>query len=287
MERSSFVILVVDDDELVKETIANLVRTFGYATLVAGGSEEALEIIKRERVDLVITDIVMPGMNGLELLQVIWQSDSDIDVIVMTGFVDKANYVDAVAAGAIDFLIKPIAHKELDIKLARAFRERCLMRQLALVAGEDKVTGLLDYTAFTGNFPIELERANRQKNPLHLAMLQLAEEDSLQMLELAEIVQLCIRKEIDKGFRFGEKEIAVLLPETTADQAAEIVQRLLLITLEKGMTGVSSLAIGLVSCTMDKGAGCDEAVTAIVRRAQQAVADSRADGGGSVVCWTN
>jgi len=286
LDRSSFVILIVDDDELVKGTIANLVRTFGYTTLEASSSEEALEIIKKEKVDIVITDIVMPGMNGLELLQVIWKSDNDIDVIVMTGYVDKSNYVAAVAAGAIDFLTKPIAQKELDIKLERACRERHLMRQLSLVAGKDELTGLFDYTAFTGHFPRELERAGRQKHPLHLAILELNDDDPAHMPELAEIVQLCIRKEIDKGFRFGEKEIAVLLPETTTDQAAEIVQRLLLVTLEREMTGMASLAIGLVSCELPEGADCDEVAAATVKKAQKAVADSRADGGGSVVIWT-
>ncbi len=286
MNRSSFVILVVDDDDLVRDTIASLVRAFGYSTLEASSGEEALEIIEKEKVNLVITDVVMPGMDGLELLRVIWKSDNDIDVIVMTGFMESSNYVDAVAAGALDFLTKPITQKELDIKIARAFREHCLMRELALVAGEDEITGLLDYTAFTGHFFKELERANRQNNPMHLAVLEIAEDDPAQMIELAEIVRLCVRKEIDMGFRFSDREIAVMLPETSADQAAEIIQRLLLLTLERGMQGKSSLAIGLVSCEKPEGVEGNEAVAAIVKKVQEAVADSRKDGGGTVVCWT-
>ena len=282
VENSSFVILVVDDDELVRVTLTALVASLGYTTLVAESAEQALEIIKDHKVDLVLTDVVMPGMDGLELLAVIWENNKDIDVIVITGFADRTNYVDAVAAGAIDFIKKPISHRELQVKLVRAFRERVLLRELALVAGNDKVTGLPDYTTFIGDFSKELERSFRQQNQMHLALFAANEMSDSVLVELTTVLKHSIREDVDQLFRYSENEFALILPETSADQAAEIVQRVLLETLERGM-GIS-LAIGLVSCLRDENVHRADAELQVVEKAKDAVADSQREGGNVVVC---
>lgn len=283
VESSSFVILVVDDDELVRLTLTTLVSSLGYTTLSAESAERALAIIQDHKVDLVLTDVVMPGMDGLELLAVIWENNRDIDVIVTTGFADRTNYVDAVAAGAIDFIKKPISQRELDVKLARAFRERSLLRELALVAGTDSMTGLSDYTAFIGTFSKELERAFRQKNLMHLAIIEAKGVSNEVFVELAEILKKSIRDDVDQSFRYSERELALILPETNADQAAEIMQRTLLVALERGL-GAPSLAIGLVSCLRNENVSRGEAEMLVIEKVKEAVADSRGEGGNVVVC---
>lgn len=282
VENSSFVILVVDDDDLVRVTLTVLVSSLGYTTLAAESAEQALEIINDNKVDLVLTDVVMPGMDGLELLAIIWQNNKDIDVIVTTGFADRTNYVDAVAAGAIDFIKKPISQRELDVKLVRAFRERCLLRELALVAGTDELTGLPDYTTFIDDFSKELERSFRQKNQMHLALFAEKEMSDSVLVELTNILKRSIREDVDQVFRYSEDEFALILPETNADQAAEIVQRVLLDTLERGM-GIS-LAVGLVSCLRDENVLRADAEFQVIEKAKDAVADSRSEGGNVVVC---
>lgn len=285
VDSSSFTILVVDDDDLVRTTVATLVSSLGYDSLEAESAERALEIIEKNKdIDLVLTDVVMPGMDGLDLLKVIWESNQDIDVIVITGFADRVNYVDAVETGAVDFIQKPISQRELDVKLDRAFRERTMSRQLASLDGKDDDTGLNKSTTFTTKFIKELERSFRQNNPLHLAILEIAQKSDAKIKELAGVVKYCIRDEVDMAFRFDECKIAIVLPETTADQAAEIMQRLLVIALERGM-GDASLAIGLVSNFKPEGLAIEEVERQIVQKAIQATADSRADGGNTVTCW--
>lgn len=284
MESSSFTILVVDDDDLVRTTVATLVSALGYNSLQAENGERALEIIKENKnIDLVMTDVMMPGMNGLELLKTIWESNEGIDVIVVTGFADRIDYADAVEAGAADYLKKPISQRELDVKLHRIFREREMSRRLALYEGKDETTGLYKRETFSAKLIKELDRAFRQNNPLHLAILEIAEKNDQHLADLADVVRYCIRDEVDMGFRFDERELAVVLPETNADQAAEIMQRLLLIALERGMRS-ACLAIGLVSCSKPEEASTEEVERELLQKAIEAVADSRADGGNTVTC---
>lgn len=284
VDSSSFTILVVDDDDLVRTTVAALVTSLGYESIEAESAERALEIIQVNKdIDLVLTDVVMPGMDGLGLLKVIWQSNQDIDVIIISGFTDRVNYVDAVEAGAVDFIKKPISQRELDVKLHRALREKTMSRRLAMLDGEDEETGLNKRTTFRVQFRKELERAFRQSNPLHLAILEIAPNSEAPISEFANVVKYCIRDQVDMVFRFDKREIAIVLPETTADQAAEIMQRLLVVALEKGM-GDASLAIGLVASSTFSNIPIEEAEKRIVEKAIQATADSRAGGGNTVTC---
>lgn len=285
VDSSSFTILVVDDDDLVRTTVANLVSSLGYKSIEAESAERALEIIdENKNIDLVLTDVVMPGMDGLDLLKIIWESSEDIDVIVITGFADRVGYVDVVEAGAVDFIKKPISQRELDVKLDRVLREKTMSRQLARLEGRDNSTGFNKRATFSTKFTKELERAFRQNNPLHLAILEIAQKSEAHIADLAEVVKECIREEVDMAFRFDEREIAIVLPETTADQAAEIMQRLLVLALERGM-GDASLAIGLVASSRPKDMPIEEVEKQIVEKAMQAAADSRADGGNTVTCW--
>ena len=112
--KNTAVILIVDDDELVRMTISVLVGSLGYHCLVAGDGIEALAVLQSTPVDLVLSDIVMPGMDGLELLAQIRENYKDTDVIISTGFHEKASYAEVIKGGAIDFIKKPIDYKLLE-----------------------------------------------------------------------------------------------------------------------------------------------------------------------------
>lgn len=116
-------VLVVDDEQPIRNLVNRAVQNAGYACRTAGDGQEALEILKREPVDVVITDIAMPGMNGIELTRAIREKFS-ADVIVMTGFVEDYVFEDVIADGASDFVQKPVSLKEMIIRLKRLLRER-------------------------------------------------------------------------------------------------------------------------------------------------------------------
>jgi diguanylate cyclase (GGDEF)-like protein len=292
-QKNSDVILIVDDDEMVRMTLSVLVGSLGYHCLVAGDGVEAIAVLKSTPVDLVLTDIVMPGMGGLELLGHIHELHKETDVIVATGFHEKASYAEVIKAGAIDFIKKPIDQAELEAKLARAIRERTLVRKLELLSKQDGLTGILNRRAFDEMFSAEVERAFRQNYPLMLAIIDVDnfkeyndrlghQEGDKALIHLAEIMKECTRESVDMCFRLGGDEFAVLLPQASADQGTEIVQRILLSFIERNF-GNTTLSIGLVSCKRNKKIPKEEDERAMKERADQAMYDAKNGGKNCVI----
>ena len=116
-------ILVVDDEQPIRTLIERAVKAAGLDCLTAGDGFEALEILKKEPVDIVITDVVMPRMNGIELTNKI-REKFNADVIVMTGFISDYRFEDVVAEGASDFVQKPASLQEVVIRIKRVIQER-------------------------------------------------------------------------------------------------------------------------------------------------------------------
>ncbi|MFP4452239.1 MAG: HD domain-containing phosphohydrolase [Desulfobacterales bacterium] len=119
-------VLVVDDETPITEMVYQALTKAGYKCHTAENGEQALEIIKTTPIDVVITDIRMPGMSGVELLENI-KAEYDSDVMVMTGFTENYNYESIVTKGASDFIQKPISFRELMIRLKRVLRMRYLI----------------------------------------------------------------------------------------------------------------------------------------------------------------
>jgi diguanylate cyclase (GGDEF)-like protein len=293
-ENSNKVILVVDDDELVRMTLSVLISSLGYTCLLAEDGCEAVELLKETPVDLVFSDIIMPNMNGLELLAHTREHHPDVDVIIATGYSEQAGYAEVIKAGAIDFIKKPIDQAELEAKLARAFREREIINRLEMLSMQDGLTGLLNRRAFDMRYHEEIERANRQGYPLFLAIVDVdnfkeyndtyghLKGDDL-LVELGQILSQCTRQSVDFTFRLGGDEFAVLLPNTTADQATEIVQRILLSFIEKSY-GKTTLSIGITSCEIDREALREEEESRIKERADQAMYSAKENGKNCVIC---
>ena len=116
-------VLVVDDDPSIRETFALQLGRKGYEIRTAGSAEEALNVLDGFRPEVVITDVRMPGMDGLELLRKSREC-SDTDVIVITAHEDMESAVGAMKAGAYDYLVKPLDLKKIGEVLGRCIRDR-------------------------------------------------------------------------------------------------------------------------------------------------------------------
>ena len=127
-ERGRPHILVVDDEETLRYLIREGVERSGYGCSVASNGLEALKILKEKGADVVISDIMMPGMDGIELATKI-KEDHDADVILITGFIDEYSYDKVIEIGVSDFLEKPIGIDELILRLMRVLRERTNIRE--------------------------------------------------------------------------------------------------------------------------------------------------------------
>ena len=101
-------ILVVDDDETQRKMLRKILVREGYDVEIAAGGREALEIFREKGADVVITDIKMPGMDGLQLFQEMKRLDKDVPVILITAYGDVQSAVQAMAEGAAYYLEKPV-----------------------------------------------------------------------------------------------------------------------------------------------------------------------------------
>ncbi len=119
-------ILVVDDDRFYQEFCSDLLKDEGYEVKTTFTGEEALALIKEKDFDLVLLDLVMPGMGGLEVLEKAKQIKPDIDVLIMTGYASVESAISCLKAGASDYLIKPLNPEELKITVKRALELRHL-----------------------------------------------------------------------------------------------------------------------------------------------------------------
>lgn len=119
--------LIVDDDLGVRELLAEGLASFGYTARTASSAAEALEIVRSEPLRLVLSDIDMPGGNGIELLKKIKSHDVDLDVIMVTGAIDADTAVQAIRQGASDYVTKPFNLDEVQIVVERTLEKRRLI----------------------------------------------------------------------------------------------------------------------------------------------------------------
>ena len=123
------VVLVVDDEASQRIVLAGFLRKRGMEVVVAAGVDEAIQAASTRTIDLVLTDLRMPGRDGLSLLDSLRAINPEVPVILMTAFGTVANAVDAMKRGAADFLTKPIDLDELEVLVARTLERRALVSE--------------------------------------------------------------------------------------------------------------------------------------------------------------
>lgn len=114
-----YTILIVDDDRLLQNALHNILSE-QYDTVIAGSGEEALRLLAKTPVDLVLLDVRLPGMDGVETLRRIKAMAKDLVVIMMTAFEDVATVITSMKLGAHDYLVKPLEMEMLELVMAKA-----------------------------------------------------------------------------------------------------------------------------------------------------------------------
>ncbi len=122
-------ILIAEDDTVQREIIGDILEQYNYTVARAAGGEEALESLRRTAFDLLLTDMKMPGMDGLELLRRAKSLRPDLDVVVMTAHATIKTAVTAIREGATDYLEKPFDKDELLLVIQRALEKGTLRRE--------------------------------------------------------------------------------------------------------------------------------------------------------------
>jgi diguanylate cyclase (GGDEF)-like protein len=244
-----FWILVVDAQSTMRQMIREAVSDLGYACLEATDGIEALEILAKETMDLVITDIAMPRLDGIALTQAI-KEKYDSNVIVMTGMGGQFTYEAVIAKGASDFILKPIRIEELLVRIKRILRERIIIgernrmehalreseRRYQELSITDDLTKLYNFRYLHEKLATEIDRSRRYNRQISLLMLDVDNfkqyNDSFGHLEgdgvlirLAEVILSSLRR-MDQACRYGGEEFVIILPETTGEQGYVIAERI-------------------------------------------------------------
>ena len=242
-------ILVVEDEKSIRDVIQETLSNEGYLCASTEDGEKALKVLVKHDADVVITDIMMPNLDGLELTKIVKEKYNS-DVIIMTGFVKDYSYENIIEIGASDFIQKPVSMNELVIRVKRVLRERALLAERtqaeeALRKSEkryqelsitDGLTKLYNSRHFYNQLESEIERTNRYNHSLTLLILDIDDfkqyNDSFGHLEgdkiltrLAEFIFKSIRC-TDSAYRYGGDEFAVILPETKKEQGFIVAERI-------------------------------------------------------------
>jgi len=291
-------ILIVDDDAAIRDSMLEFITRSGYNAQTVSSAEEAIELIKSTRVDLVITDIILPGKNGLQLTDLIKQN-YDIDIIVMTGYSENYSYEEAINKGASDLVFKPLRFEELILRLKRVLKERRLTKdrnrilsKLENLAITDGLTKLYNLRHFYNQLEIEIDRSNRYGHPLALLLLDIDNfksyndtyghlEGDKVLVRLGQIIKSCLRT-MDCAYRYGGEEFTIILPETTGEEAKNVAHR---IKTSVQIENFFPEGGDIVNLTISIGVTeyfRKEPLTTFIQRADRAMYNSKAKGRNAI-----
>jgi len=122
-------VLVVDDEQDIRDACERILSRVGYQVQKASRGDEALDILNKESVDIMLLDLKMPGMDGLEVLERVRKQNTDIQVIVITGYATVETAIEAMKQGAYDFIPKPFEPDQLRIVVNRAWEKICFIQE--------------------------------------------------------------------------------------------------------------------------------------------------------------
>ena len=126
---SQYAILIVDDEPLIRESLYEILRIEGLDAHMAASAKEALAVLKKRQIDIVITDMKMPEISGLELLEKVKKTSSETEVILITGFGTIESAVGAMKKGAYDYISKPINDDEIKIVIRNIIRNKEILNE--------------------------------------------------------------------------------------------------------------------------------------------------------------
>jgi diguanylate cyclase (GGDEF)-like protein len=287
-------ILIVDDEEGLRLSMQEFVTMSGFKTYMAASAEEALAMLDERQVDVVITDIILPGMDGLELTDAI-KKDYNIDVIVLTGYSGDYSYEEAISKGASDLVFKPIRFEELILRLKRVLKERKLtnerlqmLEKLKKLSITDALTNLYNSRHYYNQLKSEVDRSTRYSHPLTMLILDIDHfkdyndsyghlEGDKVLMRLGQVIKLLLRK-MDSAYRYGGEEFTVILPETDSEEAITVAQRIrkaikeIVFTPEPGKNTFITISIGMTAYSPS------EELADFIQRADKALYGSKEGG---------
>ncbi|MCB0393560.1 MAG: diguanylate cyclase [Bdellovibrionales bacterium] len=243
VENESRRILIVDDDPDNRKFLERVLGHEGYKVTSASNGEEALKRIEFESPHLVLLDINMPGISGLQTLQQLKKRDDYVSVVLVTGQTTTSDMVKGLDLGADDYIRKPYNYEELAARVRAKLRIKDLNdqlkeanRKLQMLVDIDDLTGLYNMRSLYQKLDHEIERALRFGHSVGVLMMDMDgfkrvndEQDHLfgsyVLSEVGKIIRDNIRR-VDFAARYGGDEFLVVLTQTTLQGVQFFAERL-------------------------------------------------------------
>ncbi len=241
-----YTILLVDDDLFMRRVMEDALVAQGYCVVTAGNGREALELVGKGDYPLILSDWIMPEMDGLEFCRAIRASKKGQNtyIILLTAQDASDGIIQGLEAGANEYLVKPVNAAELTVRLKTARRiidlERSLQKSLEEIRTlslKDPLTGIFNRRYLDERLPRELKRAYRYERPLSVIMMDIDHFKSVNDRHGHhagdEVLKVCattisdsIRIDVDWVARYGGEEFVIFLPETPYEGMLVVAERL-------------------------------------------------------------
>jgi diguanylate cyclase (GGDEF)-like protein len=297
------VIVVADDDRITREMLASILRGHGYKVDTVEDGQAAVERVGRGGVDLVLLDILMPRLTGLEACRLLkaMTVESFLPVVLVTVKTDTASRVEGLKIGADDYVCKPFDERELLARVEAMLRIKRLhdhvntaRAKLERLSVHDDLTGLYNYRYLHSRLNEEFKRAERYHDPLACIVIDI---DRLQssneaggrafgdvvVRAVADAIRRSVR-EVDVVARFGGDEFLVVLPSTHFAGSVTVAER---IWREVGERSFANELGRPISITLSVGVALYPSrdvrtKDALLRAADTALHQAKRDGGNRI-----
>ena len=243
---NSYPILVVEDNPVSRKLLEKTLKKGGYVVDSVSTGEEAVKKFKEKFFPILITDWIMPGMDGLELCRRVRAMDLPgyVFIIILTAKDTREDIIEGLEAGADDYLTKPLNFPELKARLKCAFRilelEKSLKKaneEIRLLSITDPLTGCYNRYFLMERLQHEIKRARRYRHELAIIMCDIDhfkkvndlyghQTGDLVLKSFSSKISSTIRKDVDWVARYGGEEFIVVLPETAWQGAMAVAERL-------------------------------------------------------------
>lgn len=228
-------ILLIEDSETTAEIISATLAQLDYDVTVAEDSEKALQILGEKTPDLIISDIILPGMDGYDFCRAVRKrAETRLTPFIFLSCKDQVDEkVEGLMSGADDYLTKPFSPAELVARVSVTLAKMDILLNLSNIDG---LTGLYNRRHFDERLSQELKRHNRNNSPLSVVLIDVDNYKAINdkyghlagdivLQELARFLRYQLR-EPDIIARYGGDEFAAILPETDKVDAVRVLCRL-------------------------------------------------------------
>ena len=317
-------ILYVEDNQEIRDSLEGLLRNFFSDITLADNGLDGFEKFTNSSFDVIITDIKMPKMNGIDMMKKIRELDEDIPIIVSTAHQNQEFLISCIELGTNAYLLKPINHKQLN----RAIKNTCeklyyiyenrkyeeslealvkertqelqaTQQQLTQIVNKDSLTNLYNRRYFNDISQTLLNLAKRNRDGLSLLMIDIDKFKTINdtyghligdmvLKELSNIL-LKITRSSDITIRFGGEEFLILLPHTHLNGAIKIAKKIR-DKIKKAEIHIENKIDKIIKFTVSIGVTecyCedDKKIDTIVHRADEAMYEAKHNGRDKIIIY--